>query len=1264
MKELAAVVRAFATDRSVASQLDAQILLDAAWLATVVAEELYRDAAAADSIPPQHGDEQAQDANQSALADLFPLSGPVDSWPPTISDEVSAAEPDPVGSQQVAMFLARTDWTGTTDRRTVSSARVQGPPPLSDALLLARALRPLRRSRKPGRRTVLDVEETVRATVEAGGRLQPIMQYVDEPRFTAHLVIDDSPSMNVWSDALRSFADVLRRANLFSSVRVWQLSERSQMYTTPLGRPGVHLLSAPQDWAGPDDVFIVATDVFDERWRSPEMWSLVWSIGLRSSIALLNPLPPDWWARSALPPDSVRVRAQPPVSSNQALSAPLPRRRSGRPARAVLPLPVLDLSPAGILAWSSTIANADPSGCLGVLMERGMAEGRPPRPASGAEAVRGFWRLASPQARRLAVLLSASEVHSYATMRTVQSDLLPSSSVADLAQVLAGGLLTSAPSADTHIFSFNAEARAELHSQLTAADAFQVHRSLVASVGRTLSGNSFRVLFDDPEGLEEVPMELAVLARAADSALKSAGYRSTRNDERAPSSESPFADFKVEKTFDEYGPAVTISWAWSRRGRVTIYVHANEADPGLVPGRTFTREEFVKEGPTLGTLIQGSQSSDGMFKRIGPVLLDPGGRGERSSRWTVTAVIELGATFTVACRQFVVHVGDVVELHLDERVDWQLLASSWPPGATFLGLWQVPPGETPTGAPDRRITRDEFDVHGGLALQLGPHPVDLLVRGAAIYGGNWTYGGVRRVSYPGRWVVRYELPLTGRSGGTRRLQLMVERPDWPNLSFALIADQTGFPLRSNAPTVSTVVEGQLPGSALAPGQFALAIPELKTPKGSTTRLIAGSSAGVPTIVLDPLDPPADRPPVPPPPGLHCPRCLRISDLSTQHFRCQGDCERVADVPLTQLLQPGTTDPSRNVINSPVFEVVRAMHKVRNTQVMEPPVNSATCPDCRQDSYQHVCPHCHTSLPPNWWVNDVLGVAIVGTRASGKTVYLTALIRHLERNLLPRMNGYLHPCDEQTGRRLTHLMDQLDSGRLGGGSMTVASDESILRPMILSLGPGVGGRERTLSLFETAGEDMARQETLRPYIPALTGADLIVLLIDPLQLNGVREWLYGTLQLPPVGEPAVNVLRNIVREIRSYRDIATGPLPQRVAVAFTKLDGLQEAAALSESPLGGLIGPGNALWRDPYPLSAAVYHQPDGRRVNEEVRALLLEMGESALVSRVESSFREVQYFAFSALGHGPRGDRMHTTGASPQRVGDPLRWLMWLAGWG
>jgi hypothetical protein len=195
--------------------------------------------------------------------------------------------------------------------------------------------------------------------------------------------------------------------------------------------------------------------------------------------------------------------------------------------------------------------------------------------------------------------------------------------------------------------------------------------------------------------------------------------------------------------------------------------------------------------------------------------------------------------------------------------------------------------------------------------------------------------------------------------------------------------------------------------------------------------------------------------------------------------------------------------------------------------------------------------------------------------------------------------------------------------------------------------------------------MTEAARVQPYSPALAGADLLLILVDPLQLDGIREWLQGTMQLPAqgVGVPAATVVHNVVQQIRRQRALPSGRLPMRAAVAFSKFDGLQKAAQVPQSAFANLIGPGNALWRDPYAITNEVYLDGDGQRVHHEVRALLYRVGESALISSVESAFSDVRYFALSALGHGPRGQQLSDTGASPLRVGDPIRWLFADSGW-
>ncbi|MEP6559466.1 MAG: hypothetical protein ABJD68_00115 [Nakamurella sp.] len=732
-----------------------------------------------------------------------------------------------------------------------------------------------------------------------------------------------------------------------------------------------------------------------------------------------------------------------------------------------------------------------------------------------------------------------------------------------------------------------------------------------------------------------------------------------------PGRPDPVQDLTAAVDVQSGRAGFTASWRRPARGRVRLYLAPDEPSVETVVGIAQSAEEFVLQEQLLGRRLREPVLSDGERDSIRWVPLDTAAAGGRHSRWTITATTEFADSVVIGAHQVVVHVGDISELEIDERVDWQLLRSSWPSGATFLGLWFVDPAEPSAGPPHQMITREQFDEHGGVALRLPAQAQDVLAQGATRYGPKFVTGQQSRVSYPGRWVVRYDLAAAGRFGGGRRLQIAVERPDWPDLSFLLIADHTGFPLRADGPTVTTVHQGQLAGSALVPGQLVPAAAELKPPRGTSLRLLAWSSAPIKPIVVDPLDQPDELPPALSTAGLRCPRCLQTSDLAVQHFRCEGSCLPEPDLPMTHLLHPGTTDPAHLRADRPIFVWVRPVRTERNVQITAPPIAAAGCPRCRQISHQHVCPHCHSRLPPNWWATDVLGVVMIGARSSGKTTYLSALMRQLDRNLLPLINGVLHPIERDSANRLDQLRAGLNDGMLAAGTIGSAQNEPLLQPMLASLGAGPTGRDRALALFDVAGEDMAAAETVRPYSPALAGADLIVLLIDPLQLDGVREWLEGTIPLPARGAaPAVTVVHNVVQEVRRQTGITTGPLPQRLAVAFSKFDGLQEAAGIPQSGVGALIGPGNALWRDPYALSTMLYSPSDGRRVHDEVRALLLAMGESALVALVEGAFRDIQYFAISALGHAPRGRQMTTAGASPQRVGDPLRWLLWSAHWG
>jgi|GEM_PF-5872110 len=705
-------------------------------------------------------------------------------------------------------------------------------------------------------------------------------------------------------------------------------------------------------------------------------------------------------------------------------------------------------------------------------------------------------------------------------------------------------------------------------------------------------------------------------------------------------------------------PGVTLSWPAVKRGQVTIHEQAGIPDPNVPVGVVLTADQFDRWKTAVGQrVIEPAQLSDGRHTLKWIPLAHQLGRDDEPRR-TYTAVTEFANQFVIGANKVITYIGAIGEAEVDERVDWQLLRATWPVGANFLGVWLVRPGEPASGEPVRKVTRDEFERFGGIAFVTLPFSgCDVVVQGATRYGGTWVTGESRRVTYHGRWVLRYELVSSGRLGFSRVLRVAVERPDWPDISLTLTSSPHGFPLTAQDPDLSVLHSGPHTAGSLPVGELITVSAEFKVRRQDVHTRLFVSAPGITPIVVDPM-PETAAPPAPMQPvAMRCPRCLLGSDLSVQFFRCAGSCAAAPDQALTRL-------SGKEVIDHPVFAVVRQTEVIRNKTVTAAPVESAVCARCRVVSEIHVCPHCHTSLPPHWWAHEVLGLTVIGARQSGKTSYLRVLSRYLENSLLPSIQGQLHPVDAQSEEKLAAMRKGLEQGKLETSTLASTADDRILQPTVLDVAQGPNGQIRSLSVFDVAGEDMATADRVRPYGTAMAGADVLLLLIDPLQLDGVRAWLQGTIPLPdqhPVR--AATVIQNAAAQIRRTRNIPSGPIPQRVAVAFSKFDGLQLAAEILDSKFAHLIGPGNALWRDPYPLRPDLYLEADGHRMHDEVRALLHRVGEGSLVAAVESSFMEVRYMAMSALGHAPKGLTVSEAGPSPHRVGDPLRWLMWSNGW-
>ena len=542
---------------------------DAVWLALVV----HRSADAATG-------EWGEEASGGAVVGTRLDGGASGQAEDVGLDGRDGSPADGPGADVVEVFPTATtpDMVQGSGRRA-SPIRLSSPTPLPDTLSLTRALRPYRRARRPSRDLALDVEATIRATAEAQGELQPVFRPQSEPRFAAHLVVDESPSMTAWDDAMQSFELILRRSSSFRDVSRWRLGPTGDeaLVVTRQGR------TIRPPWLGvqDDNIVVLATDGRGVRWREERWWAELrrWCRG--ALVSILNPLPPTWWGRGAFPADVVRIHAQTRSTTNLALTAALPRTLRRRPdVPDVVPVPVLMLEPGELDAWSRTIASADPSGCIGVMVLDRPPEGRTSQ-VVGRDAVEGFRGLATKWARRLAVVLSTCDAHTIDTMRIVQRDLVPDSTPDDLAQVLAGGFLDSEPSDRGYVYRFHPDAQAELHSELLAEEAYAVHRSIGAALERRSGSGSALGWVSDPEGDYWLPPGAQALAEARQSALESAGFGRRRSSASAVLVDQPDSVIAVDPPSleAEIGPVVDVGGGEARTRSADSQAGAAEVLP-------------------------------------------------------------------------------------------------------------------------------------------------------------------------------------------------------------------------------------------------------------------------------------------------------------------------------------------------------------------------------------------------------------------------------------------------------------------------------------------------------------------------------------------------------------------------------------------------------------------------------------------------------------------------------------------------------------
>ncbi|MBC9725321.1 tetratricopeptide repeat protein [Streptomyces sp. TRM68367] len=299
-------------------------------------------------------------------------------------------------------------------------------------------------------------EEATAERAAASGIVLPVPGAGRRHRCDIQLLMDTGPAMAVWGQMVEELRQACQQSGAFASVRVHHL------YADASGAPVVGTTAGPgrrtrrrpphelHDPSGRCLTFVIS-DCVGPLWQSGAAQRLLHDWPRASPLAVVQPLPPRLWGRTALPAEP-GLLVRPAELGGRVGFLPDEEPWDGR-ATGARPVPVLQPTPEAIETWARLLSGTGPTS------ERAWAAwtvpgAAPLNPAPAAAAprldddlLRAFRATASPGALRLAVYLAAAPL-TLPVMQLVQRAMLPDTGPMELAEVLLGGLLRQLPGTD------------------------------------------------------------------------------------------------------------------------------------------------------------------------------------------------------------------------------------------------------------------------------------------------------------------------------------------------------------------------------------------------------------------------------------------------------------------------------------------------------------------------------------------------------------------------------------------------------------------------------------------------------------------------------------------------------------------------------------------------------------------------------------------------------------------------------------------------
>lgn len=301
-----------------------------------------------------------------------------------------------------------------------------------------------------------------------------------------------------------------------------------------------------------------------------------------------------------------------------------------------------------------------------------------------------------------------------------------------------------------------------------------------------------------------------------------------------------------------------------------------------------------------------------------------------------------------------------------------------------------------------------------------------------------------------------------------------------------------------------------------------------------------------------------------------------------------------------------------------------------------------------ETKERICPYCHNPLPPNYGKYKVHFIATVGITSSGKTVYLSQLLRRMDEymanvglgtlNMTSANNKFLkeHPVKMDTPLPKGTL-----PGALSDPLFYVVLDNNVYH---------------TLVFYDVAGENCVKPEDMGKYGPFIENADGIIMILDPDQFSVVNQSYDEDEMTSP--KAVVQAMFNSFLSSKNVNGRSNVPL----ALALSKSDKLedQELVSLNSNIFKDIV----------YNERRPGFEVQQYNNLMGEVRKFLNTMPEGkGLMMVMNKFFTKTGLFAFSALNCKVKVEEQVIDGELrpiampaahpiPRRIEEPLLWML------